>query len=380
MDAISIKTERFTSLDVFRGLTLCFMIIVNSPGSGADVYVPLDHAAWFGFTPTDLVFPSFLFAVGNALSFSKKKFQTDGAFLKKVFRRTLIIFLLGYLMYWFPFFHRTADGSWSFNDIAHTRFMGVLQRIAICYGAGALITHYFTARQVIITSVIILLAYWGILYLFGEKEKELSMLGNAGTRFDIFIMGNNHLYHDKGGSIAFDPEGLLSTLPAIVNVTAGYLAGVFIQKQGKDYETVSRLFITGIVLVLIALFWAQFFPFAKKLWTSTFVLLTVGIDLVLIGILIYIIEIKSWKRGVGFFLVFGKNPLFIYLLSELMFVVIAKIIYVSPGLSFYDSVNNIFFQKIFPGPFGTLVFALCYMFLCWLVGLWLDKRKIYVRI
>jgi predicted acyltransferase len=380
MDAISIKTERFTSLDVFRGLTLCFMIIVNSPGSGADVYVPLDHAAWFGFTPTDLVFPSFLFAVGNALSFSKKKFQNDGAFLKKVFKRTLIIFLLGYLMYWFPFFHRTTVASWSFNDIAHTRIMGVLQRIAICYGVGALITHYLTARQVIITSVIILLAYWGILYLFGEKGQELSMLGNAGTRFDIFVMGNNHLYHDKGGSIAFDPEGLLSTLPAIANVTAGYLAGVFIQKQGKNYETVSRLCITGIVLVLIALFWAEFFPFAKQLWTSTFVLLTVGIDLALIGILIYMIEIKSWNRGVGFFLVFGKNPLFIYLLSELMFVVIAKIIYVSPGLSLYNSVNNIFFQKIFPGPFGTLVFAVSYMFLCWLVGLWLDKRKIYVRI
>ena len=372
------KFERFTSLDVFRGLTICFMIIVNSPGSGADVYVPLDHAQWFGFTPTDLVFPSFLFAVGNALSFSSKKYQTDSAFLKKVFKRTIIIFLLGYLMYWFPFFHRTA-GGWAFNDLAHTRIMGVLQRIALCYCAGAILTHYLSAKNVVIASVFILLAYWGILYLVGENGQQLTMLGNAGTRIDIFVMGNNHLYHDKGGPIAFDPEGLFSTLPAIVNVTAGYIAGVFIQKKGKNYEMISKLFMMGILLIMIALFWGQFFPFAKKLWTSTFVLLTVGIDLVLIGLLVYGIELKNWKRGVNFLLVFGKNSLAIYLLSELLLTVL-QLIQISLGVSIYKAVNDVFFQPLFPGAFGTLVFALFYMMLCWLVGFWLDKKKIYIKI
>ena len=354
------------------------MIIVNNPGSGADVWVPLDHAPWFGFTPTDLVFPSFLFAVGNALSFSGRKYQTDGAFLKKVFKRTIIIFLLGYLMYWFPFFHRTA-GGWAFNDLAHTRIMGVLQRIALCYCIGAILTHYLSIKQVVIVSVCILFAYWGFLYLFGESGQELTMLGNVGTRVDIFIMGNSHLYHDKGGPIAFDPEGLFSTLPAIANVTAGYVAGVFIQKKGKNYEMISKLFMAGIVLIMIALFWGQFFPFAKKLWTSTFVLLTVGIDLLLIGLAVYAIEIKNWKRGVNFFLVFGKNPLAIYLLSELLLTVL-QLIQLPSGVSIYKEVNDIFFQPLFPGPFGTLVFAICYMLLCWLVGFWLDKRKIYIKI
>ena len=129
---MELSTDRFTTLDVFRGLTICFMIIVNSPGSGAVQWAPLDHAAWFGFTPTDLVFPSFLFATGNALSFSKKKFERDSTFLGKVIKRTLIIFLLGYLMYWFPFMHR-AEGTWVLNPIADTRILGVLQRIALTF-------------------------------------------------------------------------------------------------------------------------------------------------------------------------------------------------------------------------------------------------------
>jgi predicted acyltransferase len=375
---MALSKDRFITLDIFRGMTICFMIIVNAPGSGAVQWAPLDHAAWFGFTPTDLVFPSFLFAVGNALSFSKNKFESDGAFLRKIGKRTLIIFLLGYLMYWFPFFHREA-GGWAFNALGNTRIMGVLQRIALCYFFGSLIVHYCSKKAAVIISVVLLIGYWLFLLLFGEAGKEFTMLGNAGTRLDILIMGNAHLYHDKGGPIAFDPEGLLSTLPAIVNVVAGYLAGAYIQRKGRNYESVSKLLIAGVCLILVALFWGQFFPIAKKLWTSTFTLLTIGIDLVIIGILIYAIEIKNIKRGTDFFLVFGRNSLAIYLLSELLFTVISTI-WVKTDLSFYDWINQVFYQPLFPGAFGTLVFALCYMMLCWLVGYILDKRKIYIKI
>ncbi len=375
---MALAKDRFITLDIFRGMTICFMIIVNAPGSGAVQWAPLDHAAWFGFTPTDLVFSSFLFAVGNALSFSKNKFESNGAFLRKIGKRTLIIFLLGYLMYWFPFFHREA-GGWAFNPLGNTRIMGVLQRIALCYFFGSLIVHYCSKRAAIIISIFLLLGYWVFLLLLGEPGKELTMLGNAGTRLDILIMGNAHLYHDKGGPIAFDPEGLLSTLPAIVNVIAGYLAGAYIQRKGRNYESVAKLLIAGVCLIGIALFWAQFFPLAKKLWTSTFTLLTIGIDLVIIGVLIYAIEIKNIKRGTNFFLVFGRNSLAIYLLSELLFTVISTV-WVKPNLSFYDWVNQAFYQPLFPGAFGTLVFALCYMMLCWLVGYVMDKRKIYIKI
>ena len=183
---MALSNNRFTTLDVFRGMTICFMIIVNSPGSGAVQWAPLDHAAWFGFTPTDLVFPSFLFATGNALSFSKKKFETNSTFLGKIFKRTVIIFLLGYLMYWFPFMHR-EEGSWVFNPIGNTRIMGVLQRIALCYFFGSLIVHYCSKKVTVIISLVLLFGYWAFMEFFGISGQEYTMLGNAGTRLDILI-------------------------------------------------------------------------------------------------------------------------------------------------------------------------------------------------
>jgi len=375
---MGISQERFTALDVFRGMTICFMIIVNAPGSGADVWTPLDHAPWIGFTPTDLVFPSFLFAVGNALSFSQKKLETNAAFLAKILKRTIIIFLLGYLMYWFPFFHR-ENGTWAFNPLSHTRIMGVLQRIALCYFFGALIVHYCTKKTAIIIAVLLLGGYWAFLLLFSEPGQAYTMLGNAGTRLDIVLMGNAHLYHDKGGPIAFDPEGLLSTLTGIVNVIGGFLAGAFIQKKGKNYESVAKLMICGGLLIVVALFWGQFFPIAKKLWTSTFTLLTIGIDLGILGLLLYAIEIEHLKRGTKFFLVLGRNSLAIYLLSELLLTTL-QLIWVHPQLSFYDWINQVFYQRLFPGALGTLVFAICYMMLCWVVAYLLDKKKIYIKI
>jgi len=281
-------------------------------------------------------------------------------------------------MYWFPFFHREA-GGWAFNPLSHTRIMGVLQRIALCYFFGALIVHYCSQKTSIIVSIALLIGYWVFLLVFGETGKEYTMLGNAGTRMDIAILGNDHLYHDKGGPIAFDPEGFLSTMTGIVNVIGGFLAGAFIQRKGKNYESVARLFMCGVLLIALSLFWAQFFPIAKKLWTSTFALLTIGIDLLLLGFMVFAIEIKQIKRGTKFFLILGRNSLAIYLLSELMLTVF-QTVWVKPQLSFYDWINQVFYQRLFPGAFGTLVFAICYMILCWLVGYVLDKRKIYIKI
>jgi predicted acyltransferase len=375
---MALSNDRFITLDIFRGMTICFMIIVNSPGSGAVQWAPLDHAAWFGFTPTDLVFPSFLFAVGNALSFSKKKLESDATFLAKIIKRTVIIFLLGFLMYWFPFVHR-QDGAWVFNPLADTRIMGVLQRIALCYFFGALIVHYCSKKVSVLICIILLLGYWTSLLLFGATGQEYTMLGNAGTRLHLFILGDSHLYHNHGGPIAFDPEGLLSTLPSIVNVIGGYLAGAYIQRKGRNYESIAMLLIYGVILIFIALFWGQFFPIGKKLWTSPFVLLTIGLDLTILGLLIYVFELKKMKWSTEFFLVLGRNSLAIYLLSELLLVSL-QTIWVSPGLSFYNWVNDEFFQQVFPGAFGTLVFAVGYMLICWLVGYVLDKKKIYIKI
>ena len=373
--------KRFLSLDVFRGMTICFMIIVNTSGSGALAYAPLEHATWHGFTPTDLVFPSFLFAVGNAMSFSLDKYRqiSNSAFLTKIFKRTILIFLLGYLMYWFPFFGLDANWHIIGAPISHTRIMGVLQRIALCYFFGSLMVYYLSTKNVIIVSIALLIGYWIILLLFGSSTQPLSMSGNAGIYFDKFLMGNDHLYN--GERIPFDPEGWLSTLPAIVNVVIGYFAGRFIQKKGKSFECLAKLMLVGSLLIFIAICWNLVFPINKKLWTSSFVLVTTGLDLLIISALMYVLEIKKWNRirWSHFFEIFGRNPLFIYILSELM-AEILTMIKAGRHENLFDYVNRVFFQVIAPGSFGALLFAICYMMVCWFIGWWLNKRKIYIRV
>ncbi|MGO4911019.1 acyltransferase family protein [Leeuwenhoekiella sp. W20_SRS_FM14] len=373
------QSKRFLSLDVFRGLTICLMIVVNTPGSGAKFYTAFTHASWFGFTLADLVFPSFLFAMGNAMSFSMPRFKngTSAAFWKKIIKRSLIIFLIGYLMYWFPFFEYGTDGALQLKPISETRIMGVLQRIALCYFFTAILVHYFKTKWILIISGGILMVYWALLYLLGTNGHELEMATNGITWLDQTIFGESHMY--KKDRISFDPEGLLSTLPAIVNVVAGYLAGAFIIKSGKSYKTIAQLLIAGVVLYAVALIWEVNFPLSKKLWTSSFVLYTVGIDLCIIALLIFSIELKQLKSGTYFFTVFGKNPLFIYLFSELFYVILV-LIKTPSGLSVFDWVSQEFFQKLASGSFGALLTALVFMLLCWLLGYILDKKSIYIKI
>ncbi|MBS1659860.1 MAG: DUF5009 domain-containing protein [Bacteroidetes bacterium] len=377
--ANSTTSSRSLALDIFRGMTVCFMIIVNTPGSETFTYGPLKHAAWHGFTPTDLVFPSFLFAVGNAMSFAMRKFETmeQAAVLGKIFKRTLLIFFLGFLMYWFPFFQE-HDGHWTLSPFSHTRILGVLQRIALCYCIASLLIYYTSPRTVYITAWVLLIGYWFILLFFPVPGADpYSMTGNAGYRLDVWLMGENHMYHGEG--VAFDPEGLLSTLPAVVNVIAGYFTGVFVSRKGKEYEGLTMLLLWGTALIAVACAWNLVFPINKKLWTAPFVLTTVGIDLVLLSFLIYFIEFKGATRWTPFFAVFGKNPLFVYLVSELLIVVFFTV-HVGDGENLHEWINRVSYQAIFPGPFGSLLFALSYMMVCWCVGKVLDMKKIYIRV
>ncbi|HTJ48142.1 MAG TPA: hypothetical protein VL443_01730 [Cyclobacteriaceae bacterium] len=371
--------DRFLSLDIFRGLTICLMIIVNSPGKGASLYPYLVHAKWLGFTLADLVFPSFMFAVGNAMSFSMQgdAFISQGDFLKKIFTRTILVFLIGYLMYWFPFVHLDADGGWVIKPFSETRVMGVLQRIALAYCCAALLIHYFSSRQVLFISGFLLLAYWAALYLFGDAGQELTIGGNAIKKFDLLLLSEGHIY--KKDAMPFDPEGILSTLPSIVNVIAGYLAGNFIRQKGKTYECLVKLMVVGVMLVSLALWWGLIFPISKKLWTSSFTLYTIGIDILIISVLVYLIEIRKFEYGTYFFKVFGKNPLFIYLLSELAYVVLVMIKLPS-GQSVFEWISKVIFQTIAPGSFGSLLTGIWFMLMCWLAGCWLDKRKIYIKL
>lgn len=371
--------NRFLSLDVFRGMTICLMIVVNTPGTGANLYAYMVHAQWFGCTLADLVFPSFLFAMGNAMSFSMGKLKNakPSYFWKKVFKRSVLIFIIGYLMYWFPFFRYGTEGYLELKPISETRIMGVLQRIALCYLIAAVLVYYFKKKVVYIISVFILLAYWVVLYVFGTPGAELDMSSNAITRLDLWLLGNEHIY--RKDSIPFDPEGVLSTLPSIVNVIAGYLAGKFIQLKGKSFEGIAKLLLVGFVLTILALWWDLIFPMSKKLWTSSFVLYTVGINLSVMAVAIFSIEIKKISIGIEFFTVFGKNPLVIYLFSELLYITL-RLIPTGEGKDVFEWISEHIFQKLFPGSFGAFSTAIIFMLICWVMGWWLDKKQIYIKL
>ena len=361
--------ERFLSLDVFRGMTICLMIIVNTPGDALHTFAPFKHASWHGFTPTDLVFPSFLFAVGNSLSFVLPNVEKLGRtkVLYTILKRSFILFALGFLMYWFPFTGALQD----------TRIFGVLQRIALAYGFAALIAHFMHERVVKVLTAVLLLTYWYLAVHFGQSGDPFSLTGNAVLRLDLYLLGPNHLYQGEG--IAFDPEGLLSTLPAIVNVLVGFIIGNFVKTSGKTYEGLTHLFMWGAGFVFLAFMWDFLFPINKNLWTSSFVVLTIGLNMIILATIIYRVDIHRQNQFSRFFEIFGKNPLAIYLFSQLLLVTLYLVQAPSGNISAFDWLFKLGFSRFDP-YWGSLFFAIAFMLLCWLLGYVLDKFKIYIRI
>lgn len=373
-----IKKQRYLSLDVLRGLTICLMIIVNTPGSWSSVYAPFLHAPWHGFTITDLVFPTFLFVVGNAMSFSLKKFKDkpEANFLRKVAKRTALIFLIGLFLNYFPFVFRNELNTIELKNLLDIRIMGVLQRIALCYGIAALVIHYLSKKGIIIFSVLTLLGYWAIMFYFGSQPTPYSLENNAALKFDYLLIPIENLYGGYG--IPFDPEGLLSTLPAVINVIIGYFAGYYIQKFGNKNSTVLKLVVSGVLLIGIALVWDPFFPINKPIWTSSYVLYSSGFTLLTLAILMWLIEVKKFQNWTYFFEVFGRNPLFIYILSGL-FIKLMSLITIDG-----ESLTSLVYQNLFlswtEGKNASLLFAIFYMLVLWLIGYFMDKKKIYIKV
>jgi predicted acyltransferase len=367
-----IKKNRYKPLDIFRGMTIAFMIIVNTPGDWSNTFSLLLHADWHGFTPTDLVFPSFLFAVGNAMAFVSAKWENESTqkVLLKGFKRAGIIFLIGYLLYWFPFF-RPVDGQWVFKPFESTRVFGVLQRIGFCYALSLPLIYFLSKRQLIWGSGLILLIYWGLMDFFGDYTLE----GNLALKLDLWMLGPSHMYGGEG--IPFDPEGILSSLPAVVNIIGGYLVGLYIKNNQVGYEQLSKILLTAAALMIMAYLWHPLFPINKKIWTSSYVLLTIGLDMIILGIIIYLMEMYSKRYEFKVFNTFGINPLFIYLLSGLL----AKglILFKVDGQSMYGILYRNGFAWI-GDKFGSLAFALFITSICYLVARWLEQKKIYIKI
>lgn len=365
---------RFQSLDAFRGATVFLMILVNTAGPGAPAWPPLVHARWIGFTLADLVFPSFLFAMGTAMSLALARPVPAGPYLARLARRGAIIFALGFLMYWFPFVTH-GDGGWAIRPFDQTRVPGVLQRLALCYVLAGLLVRWLSPRQLIAAGAALLLGYWAILLGFSEPGMAYDKAANAGTRLDMWLLGPGHLYKKDGG---FDPEGLLGTLPATVNVIGGYLAGLAVFKGRSLAITVRAMAAAGASLCLLALLWSPWFPIAKKLWTGSYALLTIGLDLVLLAAAIALIELAGKRLGVRWFTILGRNPLAIYLFSEL-FVVVLNMVPTGRAGGIYDWVGKVVFQAIAPGAAGSFLCALAYTLVCWGVGWWLDRRGLILR-
>lgn len=377
------QQQRYLSLDVLRGMDVALMIVVNSLGSFETAWSPLLHAPWNGFTLTDLVFPTFLFAVGNSVFFSMQKYEglSDGMVITRILKRTAIIFMIGYLMYWFPFFNISETGEYIFRPLSHTRILGVLQRIALCYGVAALVVHFFKVRGVTWFIGVALVFYTWAMWAFGD----LTMEGNAGHKLDLLVLGADHLYQGEGKP--FDPEGILSTIPSVVNVLAGYLTARFISKNGNGYETIARLMVVGAV-VLLAAQWADLFiPMNKKLWTVSYVFQTVGLDLLILPVIIFVVEHAGAKKWTPFFEVFGKNTLIIYILSEILVI----LMYYIPNGAYWpvagkaqpDSVLSWIYDNIFrwTGDYtGSFLFGVWVMLTCWAVGYVLDKKRIYIKV
>ncbi|WP_437920982.1 acyltransferase family protein [Sphingobacterium sp. LRF_L2] len=401
--------QRYYSLDVFRGATVALMILVNNPGTWLHTFSPLKHAPWHGCTPTDLVFPFFLFAVGNAMAFVIPRLQAEGqqTFWKKVSKRTFLIFAIGLFLNYWPFVewsnNQLVMREWvsSVDPTKGIRILGVLQRIALAYFFASILSYYLTPKKLIYTSFVILFGYWGITMLLGGND-PYSLENWFGTAIDKKILGVPHMY--KGEGVAFDPEGLASTIPAIVQVIFGYLIGLFIKQQGEvnwlwkkvpttkepHFKLLAGLLVTGFLLLVSAWTWSLGFPINKKIWTSSYVLYTTGLGILTIGTLIWFIEVqKTENKLTKFFDVFGKNPLFIFVLSGLLprFLGLFRIAdgYTDSGEINYTTALNWFYNHVcaqIPGPpeIGSFAYSFCFLSFMWLVCFFLDKKKIYIKV
>lgn len=388
--------QRFLSLDIFRGATVAAMILVNNPGSWSNMFSPLQHAPWHGCTPTDLVFPFFLFAVGNAMAFVMPRLEAagTGAFFKKVLTRAALIYIIGLLLTWWPFI-QWREGALVFkhwvnpeNPESGIRILGVLPRIAIAYLFASIIVFFTTKRTAAWIGIGILLAYWALSYWLGKPGDPYSLNGFFGTAIDKTILGVAHMY--KGEGVPFDPEGLVSTIPAIVQVIFGYLAGAYIRLKGKSWEMLAGLFLAGCLLAFAGLFWDLSFPINKKIWTSSYVLYTTGLALLVISVILYAVEFRN-KTGwhTRFFTAFGKNALFIFVLSGLIPKTLSLLrwsdgvnangnpAYTSPLPWFYKNIC----RPLFEDPrIASLLYAIVFLILLWAIAAWMDRKKIYIRV
>ena len=377
---------RLLSLDVFRGLTVAGMILVNNPGGGS-TYAPLKHATWDGWTPTDLVFPFFLFIVGVSitLALSKRLDDSEGrrAALAKIVRRSLVIFGLGLFLARFPFFRdswREVQDPETWKKIALSiRIPGVLQRIALCYLAASLIFFNTRIKGQVVAIVGLLVGYWLLMAYVpvpGSRAGDLARGHDLASYLDRLLLPG-HIYRKD-----YDPEGVLSTLPAIATTLLGVLVGHWFRSGRPPYEVDAGLFVAGTACVALGSAWGAAFPINKALWTSSFVLLAGGLAMIGLATCYWLVDLRRYRRWAYPFRVFGANAIFAYTLAA----VGARLLNL-PALARPEGkpigLHQLLFDDYFLVAFSpynaSLAYALAFVLACLLVVLVLDALGIHIR-
>lgn len=390
------NSQRLLSLDVLRGFTIAGMMLVNNPGSWSHVYAPLGHAQWNGLTLSDLVFPFFIFIMGCSMYFSFKKFDfrfSSDAFWKLT-RRSVLLFAIGLALAWLSLSMRTFNSaeatSLSFferlyfatTNFEHLRILGVLQRLALVSFFGTLLILLIRPKFIPYIIALILIIYWLIIHMTNSYEmNEQSIVAVV----DRAILGINHMYYDTtltGERIAFDPEGILSTLPSIAHVLVGFWAGKIISDNKDLTFKIQGLFIFGTILLFLGFLFEYGFGLNKKIWSSTFVLVTSGLAAQFLALLLWIIDGKGHKKWASFFESFGVNPMIIFVFGSASSILISNIGFQYNGV--FTSIKSFLYHHMMQPHlgdyFGSFVFAVAFMFVCWVFGNMLYKRKIFIKL
>lgn len=377
--------QRLIALDVLRGLTIGAMILVNSPGTWSYVYPPLLHSPWNGLTAADIIFPLFMFIMGISMYISLKKYglHLHKELLFKIIRRTFLIFIIGTGIYATATFLGTAreaslqsgfmENPWkvAFASLINVRILGVLQRLALCYGAGSLLVTTIRHRYIPYLIACLLIGYYIILltengFVYGQE--------NILSYVDKYVLGIAHIYNDRG----IDPEGVLSTIPSIAQVLIGFLFGKICIETADLKNKLNRLFLYGSICLITGFLLQDICPLNKKVWSPTFVLVTSGFSALILSILIRYIDVTPKFRKTWIFEIFGVNSLFCYVLSEILYIL-------ADNLPLQKQSIHSFIYAALSGCLGdnaftSFVYAFLLVGIVWLIGVFLYKKKIYIRI
>ena len=374
--------KRYESLDVLRGLTVAFMCIVNNPGSWAHIFPPLRHAGWVGCTPTDLVYPFFVFCMGCAMAFSFSKYEkaTTKAYLK-VLKRGALIFLVGFALNLYPFFPTSMhDETWTFGQnylywLQHKRIFGVLQRIGMAYAiAGCLALWLKKPGKIMAAIATLCVTYTGILLLFGRDPGAFTLEGNVSVRIDTWLVGGNHCYHGYDGT-NFDPEGLLGSMTAACSCLLGYLIGSMILGSQRNMSAtgnspdrvVNRIFVYGCLSLILGVVLSIWIPINKPLWSVSYVFYAGGWAMLALAFLAYLLDVKGYEKPFVPFKAMGMNALMAFVFSG----VIAK------SYGFFGFAPSRYFGA---NEYMSLLWALIFVSVIFSILWILYKKKIVIKL